>query len=359
MEESAESTQELLDGLSYGEIQDALDQMLGGSSFSFGTYVQKLIQGDFSVFTSRSAMKQCVKELGNAMVSWVVQDKKIMVSLFGIALAGAIFHSFSKLLKGKQVSQTAFLVVYLLFFSVLGTSFYEISALASQTLERLLTFVKILVPSFLISLSFTQGGEAAGIYYELILLMITVADWLLVSFALPGINLYFFLQVANQLSGEDMFSKMAELVKDGIHLGVKTMFGLFMGLQVIQGLLVPVSAQVKNMTLAKMGGALPGIGNSVTSVLQTVLCAGTLVKNAVGVAGMIAVFLVCAFPLLQMVASRFLFQLLGALLQPISDPRLIKGISGGVEAIGLLVYVVGVGVMLFVVSIAMISAFTS
>jgi stage III sporulation protein AE len=242
---------------------------------------------------------------------------------------------------------------------VLGTSFYEISQLAAQTMERLLTFVKVLVPAFLISLSFTQGGEAVGIYYEMILVMIAVADWLFVSLALPGINLFFFLQVANQLSREDMFSKMAELIKDGIYLGVKTVFGVFMGFNVIQGLLVPVTAQVKNMTLTKLGGALPGVGNSIASVLQTVLCAGTLVKNAVGVAGMAAIFLVGAYPLLQMIVSRFLFQILGAVLQPISDSRLIQGISGGVQAIGMLIYVVGVGVMLFVISIAMISAFTT
>jgi stage III sporulation protein AE len=352
--ETQESTQELLDGVSYDQIQDALDQILGGESFHFGEYVQDLVQGK-----QPFSAEECLKGLWSAMSSWVVQDKKVVVSLFGIALAGAVFHSFSKLLKGKQVSQTAFLVLYMLFFSVLGTSFYQISQLAAETMERLLAFVKVLVPAFMISISFTQGSEAAGIYYEMVLVMITVVDWLLVTLALPGINLYFFLQVANQLAGEDMFSKMAELVKDGIHLGVKTMFGLFMGLNVIQGLLVPAAAQVKNMTLLKMGGALPGVGNSITSVLQTVLCAGTLVKNAVGVTGMIAVFLIGVFPVLQMLVSRFLYQILGAVLQPISDPRLIKGISGGAEAVGLLVYVVSVGVMLFVVSIAMISAFTS
>jgi stage III sporulation protein AE len=288
-----------------------------------------------------------------------VQDKKMIASLFTIAVVGAVFHSFSGLLRGKQVSKTGFLVIYMLFFSVLGTSFYEISQLAAQTMERLLVFVKVLVPTFLISLSLTQGGDAAGVYYELILVMITAVDWVLVTLALPGINLYFFLQVANQLSQEDMFSKMAELLRDGIRLSVRTVFGIFMGLNVIQGLIVPVSAQVKNMTLAKMGASLPGVGNSIASVLQTVLCAGTLVKNAVGVTGMLVVFFICAIPLLQMLASQLLYQLVGALLQPISDPRLIKGISGGVEAIKLLVYVVSVGAMLFVVSIAMISAFTT
>ena len=152
---------------------------------------------------------------------------------------------------------------------------------------------------------------------------------------------------------------MAELIRDGVRFGVKAVFGLMMGMNVIQGLIIPVSAEVKNMAVVRMGGALPGVGGSVSSVLQTVLCAGKLVKNAVGVAGVIAVFFVCAVPLLQMVVSRILLQLAAAVLQPVSDRRLIRGLGGAVKAVDLYIYTVGVGALLFISSIAVISAFTT
>ena len=153
--------------------------------------------------------------------------------------------------------------------------------------------------------------------------------------------------------------EMAELIRDGVRFGVKTVFGLMMGVNVIQGLIIPVSAEVKNMSIVRMGGAIPGVGNSVSSVLQTVLCAGKLVKNAVGVAGVIAVFFLCAVPLMQMVVSRILLQVAAAVLQPVSDPGLIRGLSGAVKAVDLYIYTVGVGALLFISSIAVISAFTT
>ena len=89
-------------------------------------------------------------------------DRKMFVWLIAVALVGAVFSNFSKVLHGKEVAGTAFYIVYLLFFSILATSFLQIAQLAGQTMENLLAFVKVLIPAFFISLSFTQGALQQG-----------------------------------------------------------------------------------------------------------------------------------------------------------------------------------------------------
>lgn len=356
MEETQEmeSVQSFFDEISYDQIQDMMDGILGQQSFSFSEYVGNLIQGK-----QTGSLEQILHAVFQGLTSNMIQEKKMIIYLLVIAVIGAVFTNFSKLLQGKQVAQTAFFAVYLLFFSVLSASFCQVTQLAAETMEKLLDFMRVLVPAFFISMSFSQGGTAASVYYEFTLVMITVVNTVLVKFALPAINLYFFLQVSNYLAEEDMFSKMAELIRDVVKMVMKTMFGIVMGMNVIQGLIVPVTAQVKNMTVVRMGGSIPGIGNTISSVAQTVLCAGTLVKNAVGVTGVLVVFLICAVPLLHMVFSQMLYQLVAAIIQPVSDKRLVSSLGGTVEAIRMLIYAVGMGAMLFVTSIAIISAMTS
>lgn len=349
-----ENDQGFLDELSYGQIQDMMDRILGQQSFDFSEYVGGLVNG-----TQTDSAGEMLRTILQGALTNALQDKQMIFSLFLIAIIGAVFTNFSKLLQGRQVARTAFFAVYLLFFSVLSASFCQVAQLAADTMENLLDFVRVLVPAFFISMSFSQGGTAAGVYYEFTLVMIAVVNYVLVKFALPAINLYFFLQVSNYLSEEDMFSKMAELVRDAVKLAMKTMFGVMMGMNVVQGLIVPVTAQVKNMAVVRMGASIPGVGNAVSSVAQTVLCAGTLVKNAVGVTGLIAVFLICAVPLLHMILNRFLYQIVAAAIQPVSDERLVKSLGGTVDAIRLLVYAVGVGAMMFITSIAIISAMTN
>lgn len=342
------------DEISSEEIQQMMNQMLGDNAFSFSDYVTSLIHGELPF-----SLESAVRTICNGLAANLVEERKLYVYLILIAVIGAVLGNFASLLQGKQVAETAFYAVYLLFFSVLLTAFTQVAAIAEETLSQLLDFMKILSPSYFMTMTFSQGAVTSGIYYEFTLVMITMVDFVLVKFALPAIHIYFLLRIANQLSEKDMFTKMAELIQDVVKFVMKTMFGIMMGFNVIQGLVLPVSSKIESSAVVKISGAIPGVGNAISSVASTILCAGTLVKNAVGVIGVVVVVFYCGIPLLRLVISRFLFQLSNAVLQPISDPRVVACLGAVVEAIQLLTYAVFVGCMMFVISIALMSAMTS
>lgn len=349
-----EETDAVLGELSCEEVQEMVDKMLGEQSFSFMGYVEKLVQGQLP-FSVESVAYNIV----NGLAANVMQERKMYVYLILIGVIGAVLGNFTNLLQGKQVAETAFYAVYLLFFSVLLTAFSQTTQIAENTLTSLLDFMKVLSPAYFMSMAFSEGAMASGAYYEFTLVMITVVDWVLVKFALPAIHIYFLLRVANQFSEKDIFSKMAELIRDTVKFVMKTMFGLMMGFNVIQGMILPMTSKIETSAVIKLGSAIPGVGNAVSGVASTVLLAGNLVKNAVGVTGVIAVFFYCGVPLLRMVLHRFLFQLTGAVIQPVSDQRMVACISAVVEALQLMTYAVFVGCMMFVVSIALVSTMTS
>lgn len=342
------------DEISCDEIQDVMNQMLGGDTFSFSEYVGQIMQGQLPF-----SLESSIRTVCNGLAANLVQEKKMYVYLILIAVVGAVLSNFSNLLQGKQVAETAFYAVYLLFFSVLLSAFTQVAQIAEATLTQLLDFMKVLAPSYFMTMAFSQGAVTSEIYYQFTLSMITLVDYVLVKFALPAIHIYFLLQIANQLSKQDMFTKMAELIHDVVKFVMKTMFGVMMGINVIQGMVLPLTSQLENSAIVKLTSAIPGVGSTISSVTSTVLCAGTLVKNSVGVAGVIVVVLYCGVPLLRLVISRFLFQMTNALIQPISDKRVTACIGAVVEALKLLTYAVFVGCMMFVVSIALMSTMTS
>ena len=331
-------TDVILDEISGDEIQSVLDTLMGNSSISFMDYVASIIQGKVP-FDPTDMGRQLIQSVfGN-----IGQQKSMLLYVLLLAVIGAVIANFSKLMQGKQVATTAFYGVYLLLFSVLTGAFMQASTLA---------------PAYFISMSFASGAGAGAVYYEFTLVIVAVIDLVLVKILLPAINVFFLLQLANELSEEEMFGKMAELVKDLVTLALKTMFGIMMGINVIQGLIVPVSAELQNSTLIKAGGAIPGVGNTISTVTNTVLVAAKLVKNAVGVAGVIAVFLLCAVPLLKLLFWQFGYQLVAAVVQPVSEPRVIRCLGAIKESLALLVRAVAFGAMLFIASILVISSMT-
>lgn len=344
-------TSEILDEISDSDMQSVMNDIMGNGTFDFCEYVGKIVNGEvpFSV-------QDIVNTIYNGIRDNFIHDRKIYVYIIIIAVMGAVIANFSKLLQGKKVSEMAFYSVYILFFSVLITSFNSFTAIAQDTLSNLFDFMKVLSPAYFMCMSFSTGSVAGSVYYQTTLVIITVVNCILLKIALPSIQVYFLLQLANQLSEDDMFSKLSELIHDIVSTLMKTMFGVVMGINVVQGLVVPITAQAKQSFIVKAGSAIPGIGSTISSVAGTVLCAGKLVKNAVGVTGIIALMIICAIPLLRLLLSRFMYQTVTVLIQPISDKRIIKCLGAVAETIRLQVYAVGVGCMMFVISIAIISA---
>ena len=121
----------------------------------------------------------------------------------------------------------------------------------------------------------------------------------------------------------------------------------------------PLAAEAKNSALVKVGSMVPGIGNTISSAASSVLLAGSLVKNAVGVAGIVVLIIICAMPLIRLWVSEFAYKGLSAVLQPVSDKRIIKCLSMTSDAIKLLAYAVGLAAMFFAISIAVISTMTN
>lgn len=349
-----EQTEEIFDEISCNDIQMVMDQMLGQNTFSFSEYASQLMQGEIPF-----SFENVIRTVINGFAANIAQEKKIYIYLILIAVIGGVLGNFANLLQGGQVANTAFYAVYLIFFSVLLSAFAQISMIAQNTLEELLEFVKVLVPSYFTAMVFSQGTAGSEVYYQFTMCMITVVNYVLVRFALPAIHVYFLLQIANQISPQDMFSKMADLIYDVVKFVIKAMFGIMMGLNVIQGLIIPVTTRLEQSAVIKMTGVIPGVGSAVSSVASTMLCAGTLVKNAIGVAGVFAVLIFCGVPLFRLVIHKFLFQLTNAVIQPVADQRIVQCISAVSKAIWLLTYAVFVGCMMFVISIALMSAMTS
>ena len=344
----------IMQEISSDEVQSVIDETLNGQKFDFAGYIGSIINGQ-SPFSFEEAAKYILDGIYNN----IVQEKNIYIYLIVIAIMGALVANFSKLLQGKKVAETAFYMVYMLFFSVIAVSFANICNVASKTLVNVSDFIKIYSTTYFTCIAFTNGSLAGSVFYEFTLVMMNVTSYVVVKFALPAIQFYFFLRIASQISEEDVFSRLAVLIKDVVNTGLKTMFGVIMGINVVQGLVVPVAAEAKNSVLVKMGSAIPGIGNTVGSVTSTVLYAGKLVKNAVGIAGIIVVIIICVIPLVKLVAGKFVYQIISAFIQPVSDKRIVNCLDAVTDAVKMQIYAVGTGCMMFVISIALISAMTT
>lgn len=341
--------------IDYGQIQTVIEEVLSSDSkFDFMDYVNDLITGrkSFSLTGLLDDFKQVVS-------SEVKNNISTFTGLISIAVIAAVFTNFSYAFQNMQVAETGFYIAYLLLFSILTGSFITASSMASETLSSLLEFMKALVPAYFMAVAFSTGAGTSMVYYQITLFLITFVDVLLIHIIIPLINIYLVISMANNLSKEDLLSKLTELLETVMSWGLKTLLGVVVGFNAVQGLITPVSDKMKKSILFKAAEAIPGVGDIFGGVAESVLGAGVLLKNAIGVAGVVVIVAICAVPIIKLAVMALIYKVSSAAVQPISDKRMIKCVSASADASLFLLQTVLVGAVLFVITITIVAATTT
>lgn len=338
----------------YDDIQESIDNILvDKETIDFEQYVNKLISGkeSFSPTAIASKLFGSIKGEINANVATFGQ-------IIAISLIAAIFTNLSTAFKFNQVSETGYYVTYILLFSLLVGSFVTASNIAAKAIGQLLEFMKALVPSYFISVAYCSGSMSSYVFYEATLMVITLVDFIILKVVIPLINFYLIIVLANNLSKEDMLSKLAGLIETIIQWTLRSLLAVVIGFQTIQGLIVPVADQVKRSRFLKVSSAIPGVGGTLDSVAETVIGSGILLKNAIGVAGLVVIIIICVVPIIKLAVVALIYKFSGAVLQPVSDKRIIECISATASSAQMLLKSIVVGAILFLLSITIVAIST-
>lgn len=339
----------------YGQIQSVIDDLFPTQEkIDFGEYVKGLVTGQKDV-----SLESIMKDFKSTIVTQFKNEIGTMIPLLSVAIIAGIFTIFTNVFNNNQVSEISFYITYILLFTLITSSFLTIANLASDTLSKLLDFMKVLAPTYFLSIAYSSGSRTSMVFYEATLIIITIVDFLLIKVAVPCINIYLILVLVNNISKEDYLSKFTDLIETGVKWALKTLLSAVLGYNVIQGMIVPALDSVKKSFLLRASASLPGIGNALEGVTKTIYGTGVLVKNAIGVVGLIVILVIVLVPLIKLAVYAIVYKVGTALIQPISDKRILNSMNGVSEAAVLLLYTVFIGAVLFFITIAIITTSTN
>ena len=295
-------TEQLVSDMSFEQVQTLMDEMLGEDSFSIGTALKNMINGE-TVF-SKEAVQQFLRSL---FFERLEKERANFFRILLLVLAAAVFSNFAEVFENSQMMN----------------SYQQLGVSLGKQLEWMTQFMKGLAPAYFVAVSAASGAVTASVFYQGVLLLVWLVEWLLLTLILPGANLYVLLCMVNHLSKEDMLSKMAELLETMINWSLKTMLGAVLGLQAVRGLVAPAMDAIKRTALGRTAGAIPAVGNAVNAVTELILAGALLVKNCLGAMAVVVLLLAGAGPVIHYGLLSLSFRFLGAVAQPVSDKRIV------------------------------------
>ena len=332
-------------------IQDELFRSTDSDVFSFSDAVKKMLTGQMPLDLSRLP-----EYLSDVLFGELKQQKKLAVQILVIVLASAVFTNFIKVFDNSQIAEISFYVMYLLISALLLKSFMDMNQIAADTCNAMNRFMKVLLPSYLATVVLCAGSVSAIGFYQITVLGMNLLQVVILQFVFPLIHFYLILLLLNQMGKEDYFSQLAGLIETGIDWIIKTMMGVVIGLQAVQCLIAPAVDSMKNSALHRLAKTIPGVGSLLDTAVETVAGSTVIIKNAVGVAGILALAFICLVPLVKLAGCIFIFKLLCSLIQPISEKRMVEGIESISRSTGMLLRLLVAALSIFIVSLAMITA---
>ncbi len=332
------------------ELQAGLDKLFPRYEISLADLMQRLMRGDI-IGALSDFLGQGITEMAGAAQGM----KNVFVWLLVLGVVSALMSHFVEVFDRHQVADLSFYVMYLLMSVILLKCFAQAAQTATDALDNVVLFVRLLMPSYLLAVGIATGSVTAGAYYELLLLLIYGVERILLGVVVPIIYSYCLLAVINGIWVEEKLTLIIEFIEKLVGWILKAALGLVTGISVFQSMLTPVVDSVKNSVLQKTLSSIPGVGGMADGVVELVAGSAVVIKNSVGLVLLLLLLLLCAAPLAKIFLTALLLKAAAAFMGIVSDKRITACANRTGDAGLLLFKTAGTAMLLFLISIAVVS----
>jgi len=348
------SFESMLGGLDFDGIDDSLAKIFPEEKLDFKDTVIQIISGEFEP-TGELIIRLIKEQIGYTFTSC----RSNLIHMILIAFIAALFTNFSNIFQSKQISEMSFYVMYLMLIALAMNSFQILIDWVGEGVNSISGFMGVFCPIYFAAVAMAKGSVTAVAFYNLVLFVIWLVEMIIGRFLLPVIHVYIMAQVLNHLSEEDYLSKFAELLEIAVSWILKTFVGGIVGLNLVQGLINPAIDTVKRSVITRGAEAIPGIGDALGGTAEVVAGTAVLIKNGIGMTGAVICFTLCVVPLIQAALIVLMYKLSAAVIQPISDKRVIGCLESVAEGGRLLLRVIFTTGLLFLLTIVIVATLTN
>ncbi len=350
---ASEVTEEIESQYDFTEIDEMLDEMFPNKKLSFKDTVFALVSGELDI-----SVDLIVQMISDQFFYEINSSKAGMIQILLLVIIAAIFANFSDVFKSTQVAEISFTMLYMFLITICLNHFRMLIDVATANVEQLINFMELLGPIYFLSVAVATGSVTSITFYQLVLILILIIELVICNFLIPLIQIYMIIRILDEFSPGIHLTKFAELIETIVDWAIKTLMAGIIGLNVMQSLLLPAIDTIKRSILVKGGEALPVVGDAIGGTTEVMLATASLIKNGIGVAGMIVCIVVCVVPILKIAVIALLYQITAALIQPISDKRMVNCVGGMASGTKMLLRIVISTGLLFMITIAIVASAT-
>jgi stage III sporulation protein AE len=254
----------------------------------------------------------------------VLYNGKLLVTIVMLTVFSMVLETLQNAFERNAVSKVAYSITYMVLIIIAVNSFHVAMGYAKGAIESMIQFMLAMVPLLLTLLASMGNVVTVSVLHPLIIFMIHAVGTLIYTLVFPLLFFSAVLHITSALSEKFKVTQLANLLRN-IGVGVLgVLLTVFLGVISVQGATGAVTDGVTLRTAKFVtGNFVPVVGRMFSDAADTVISASMLAKNAIGLAGVIILLFISAFPAIKILTLALIYNIAAAVMQPLGDSPIV------------------------------------
>ncbi|KRE54486.1 stage III sporulation protein AE [Paenibacillus sp. Soil522] len=255
----------------------------------------------------------------------VLYNGKLLVTVVMLTVFSMVLETLQNAFERNAVSKVAYSITYMVLIIIAVNSFHVAMGYAKGAIESMIQFMLAMVPLLLTLLASMGNVVTVSVLHPLIIFMIHAVGTLIYTLVFPLLFFSAVLHIASALTEKFKVTQLANLLRN-ISVGMMgVLLTVFLGVISVQGAAGAVTDGVTLRTAKFVTGSfVPVVGRMFSDAADTVISASMLAKNAIGLAGVIILLFISAFPAIKILTLALIYNISAAVMQPLGDSPIVS-----------------------------------
>lgn len=303
-------------------IDEAVTKTDYSSNISFTDLLVQAVKGELDL-----SINNLISQFFSILFNELILNGILIRDLLLIAMFSAILRIFTESFSNKAVSTLGFYVCYVVLILVLFSSFKLAISVATDLVGVVSSIMQASVPLMIGVLIMSGSVATAYAFHPIVVLVINMISLFVTYVLVPFLILGATLQIVNFLTEKEILSKLSDLIKKTSTICITGITALFLTVLTLQRISAPILNDFALKTAKSTLKSIPVVGNLLSGATDTVLYWAQAAKSGALVALLLIILIVCAIPVIKLLAMVFIYKLIAGLIQPICDERIVKCID--------------------------------
>lgn len=296
-----------------------------------------------------------VQLVGRRIFAEMITNMHLIGKLLFLAVLSAMLQNLQNSFGKSSIAVLTYSVCFAFLAVIALTAFYNILKIASTAIEHMVSFMEALLPLLITLLAGMGSVTTAALFTPLMLLLVSSVSIVVKNIVLPFLLISAALTCVNYLTDKYQLQHLTSIFKQSSMIILGFTMAIFIGVITIQGVAGGIADGITLRT-AKFATAtfVPVVGKVFADTVELIMGASLLLKNSIGIFGVIAIGTICLLPMIKISSLAFIMKIAGALIEPMGDYKLAKCLTSMGDHLLLVAGALLTVILMFFLTITMI-----